>query len=155
VRIARPGKHDDAVRLFLGNDGSPEAETAVDAICRRTWPCGTVVRILAVHEILAAVENTYLGMNPGLYDNINEDEHARLRDAANKFAQKLDNAGLAAFPFVIDGDPKDAVVREAQDWNASTIFVGACGLSGVERMLLGSVSSSVVAHAPCTVEVVR
>jgi nucleotide-binding universal stress UspA family protein len=155
VRIARPGKHDGTVRLFVGNDGSSEAEAAVDAICHRTWPSGTVVRILAVHEILAAVENTYLGMNPGRYDKINEDEHARLRNAANQSAERLDKAGLMAFPFVIEGDPKDAVVREAQDWNASTIFVGACGLGGVERLLLGSVSSSIVAHAPCTVEVVR
>lgn len=155
VRIARPGKHNGTIRLFVGNDGSPEAATAVDGICRRTWPRGTTVRILAVHEISATVESTTLAMNPDLFAEINEGEHARLRDAANQSAEKLSKAGLSAFPFVIEAEPKDALIREAQDWKASTIFVGACGLGRVERILLGSVSSATVAHAPCTVEVVR
>jgi nucleotide-binding universal stress UspA family protein len=155
VRIARPNTHDGPIRLFVGNDGSREAETAIDAICRRTWPRGTRVRILAVHEILVAVESTNLAMCPDLYGKINEDKRARLRDAANQAAEKLQKAGLAAFPFVIEGDPKGTLVNEAQDWKSSAIFVGACGLGGVERMLVGSVSSATVAHAHCTVEVVR
>jgi nucleotide-binding universal stress UspA family protein len=155
VRIARPNKHDGPIRLFVGNDGSHEAETAIDAICRRTWPRGTRVRILAVHEILVAVASPNVAMAPDLYGKINDDERARLRDVSNQAAEKLQRAGLAAFPFLIEGDPKDDVVHEAQDWKASAIFVGACGLGGIERMLLGSVSSATVAHAHCTVEVVR
>jgi nucleotide-binding universal stress UspA family protein len=155
VRIGRPSKHDGPIRLFVGNDGSHEAETAIDAICRRTWPPGTSVRILAVHEALVAVASPNVAMAPDLYGKINEDERVRLQDVSNQAALKLQKAGLAAFPSLIEGDPKGSLVNEAQDWKASTIFVGACGRGGVERLLLGSVSSATVAHAHCTVEVVR
>jgi nucleotide-binding universal stress UspA family protein len=155
VRIARPGNHDGPIRLLVGNDGSTEAEIAVDAICRRTWPVGTEVRVVAVHEILIAVESTNVAMDPDLYGKINEDEDLRLRYAARQSAEKLRKAGLAAFPIVIEDDPKGALVSQAGEWKSSTIFVGARGVGGVERMLLGSVSSATVAHAPCTVEVVR
>jgi nucleotide-binding universal stress UspA family protein len=67
----------------------------------------------------------------------------------------VSKAGLVALPIVTEGDPKDVLVAKAKDWKASTIFIGACGLGRVERMLLGSVSSATVAHAPCAVEVVR
>jgi len=56
---------------------------------------------------------------------------------------------------VEEGDPKDVLLEEARNWNADAIFVGARGLGRVDRFLLGSVSSATVAHAPCTVEVVR
>jgi nucleotide-binding universal stress UspA family protein len=64
-------------------------------------------------------------------------------------------AGLNVSSVVEEGDPREALVRQAQTWNADTIFVGARGLGRVERFLLGSVSSATVSHAPCSVEIVR
>jgi nucleotide-binding universal stress UspA family protein len=94
-------------------------------------------------------------MTERLYDQINEDEHFRLRHAANLSGDRLKDVGLTVSPIVAEGDPKEALVQEARAWNADSIFIGACGLGRVERLLLGSVSSATVAHAPCTVEVVR
>jgi len=47
------------------------------------------------------------------------------------------------------------ILAEAALSNADAIFVGARGLGRVERLLLGSVSSHIVTHAGCAVEVVR
>ena len=44
---------------------------------------------------------------------------------------------------------------EAEKWGADCIFVGARGLNGLERLLLGSVSTAVASYAHCSVEVVR
>lgn len=49
----------------------------------------------------------------------------------------------------------DQLVEEAETWNADCVFVGAKGTRGIERLLLGSVSSAVAARAHCSVEVVR
>lgn len=43
----------------------------------------------------------------------------------------------------------------ATEENAHLIIVGGRGLSGVERLLLGSVSHKVSHHAPCSVLIVR
>ena len=52
-------------------------------------------------------------------------------------------------------DPKLLLIAEAERSNADSIFVGARGLSRVERFLLGSVSTAVVSRAHCSVEVAR
>ena len=49
----------------------------------------------------------------------------------------------------------DEILEEADAWGADCIFVGAKGTRGIDRLLLGSVSSAVAARAQCSVEVVR
>ncbi len=47
------------------------------------------------------------------------------------------------------------IVQVAEDIEASLIVMGNRGLGGIRRALMGSVSDSVVRHAPCPVLVVR
>jgi nucleotide-binding universal stress UspA family protein len=47
------------------------------------------------------------------------------------------------------------LVEEAEGWGADCVFVGATGLRGAERLLMGSVSAAVAARAHCSVEIVR
>jgi nucleotide-binding universal stress UspA family protein len=56
---------------------------------------------------------------------------------------------------VIEGLPQEIVIAEAARWKPDAIYAGSRGLGTVERMLLGSVSSALVSHAPCAVEIVR
>ena len=56
---------------------------------------------------------------------------------------------------VREGDPRSAIVDEADEWRADLIVVGSHGRTGVKRWLLGSVAQAIVGHAPCSVEVVR
>jgi nucleotide-binding universal stress UspA family protein len=155
VRIARQSNHDGPIRLLLGNDGSPEGNAVVDEVSRRFWPAGTEARVLGVHEIFVSAESATIGIASDVYGKINEDERLRLGDTVNHSVERLHNAGVAASSSVKDGDPKGTLVSEARNWKASAIFIGARGLGRAERILLGSVSSAAVAHASCTVEVVR
>jgi len=155
VRVVRERKHDGPVRLLIGVDGSAEANAAVDEVCRRSWPEGTHVRVFAAQEVFELASAERIGIGERIYDRVNQDEYRRMKDAARESADKLHSAGLKASPVVSEGDPKHALVRDARDWNGDTIFVGARGLGRVEGLFLGSVSSATVAHAPCTVEVVR
>jgi len=156
VRVAR-AKGNAAhgpVRILVGMDGSAEANAAVSEICGRRWPAGTEVQVLSVHEALIEANSERIAIGERLYDTINEDEFFRLRRAAAEAVIKLLQAGVTATAIVKEGVPKEVLVQEAKDWNADTVFVGARGLSRVESLLLGRVSSAVVTHAPCSVEVV-
>ena len=68
---------------------------------------------------------------------------------------ELRAAGLVATPVVEEADAKQLLVQEAERWSADCIFVGAKVHSALERFLLGSVSATVAARAPWSVEVVR
>jgi nucleotide-binding universal stress UspA family protein len=155
VRVGRASKHDGPIRVLVGNDGSSSANAAVKEVCSRTWPAGTEVRVSAIHEVLAGLHSERIVVGPGLYSEMNENARDRLSPAAEFSGDQLRKAGLAVSSTVEEGDPKKCLVNEARTWNADAIFVGARGLGRMERLLLGSVSSAVVAHAPCTVEVVR
>jgi nucleotide-binding universal stress UspA family protein len=155
VRVARQTPHDHPLRLLIGMDGSPEADAALAEVCRRQWPKGTQARVVAVHEVFSAVSEERIAIGEQLYNQINEDEHLRLRHSAATAAERLSEAGLAAAFVIEEGDPKDVLLRQAREWPADGVFVGARGLGRLESLLLGSVSSTTVSHAPCTVEVVR
>jgi nucleotide-binding universal stress UspA family protein len=57
--------------------------------------------------------------------------------------------------FVLSGYPGSTIVEFAKDNDTDLIVVGTLGKSGIEALLLGSVASKVIRHAPCPVLVVK
>jgi nucleotide-binding universal stress UspA family protein len=53
------------------------------------------------------------------------------------------------------GKPAEELLQLAVDVGADLIIVGSKGLTGLERLVLGSVSEKIVREAKCTVEVAR
>ncbi len=56
---------------------------------------------------------------------------------------------------IVTGDPAVEIVRLAHIHQANLIVIGSRGLTGLQRILEGSVSSQVVADAPCSVLVIK
>jgi nucleotide-binding universal stress UspA family protein len=148
VRVARGhlAERTAPVRLVIGVDGSPGAEAAVGAVAQRLWRPGSEARIIVVLDRTLA---TTLGWQD------TKGEEAQVREIVERAAEKVRAAGLVVSSIVKEGDPKRALVAEAEQWGADCIFVGARGLRRLERFLLGSVSAAVAARAHCSVEVVR
>jgi hypothetical protein len=70
--------------------------------------------------------------------------------------EELDiNVPLQFFVHARIGKPVDEILGVASDVGADLIIVGSKGLTGLERLMLGSVAERVVREAGCTVEVVR
>ena len=132
VRVARctDERRAGPVRLVVGFDGSPEAEAAVGAVAARSWPGGSESRVITAR-------------------------HAAQAEARIAAAARLRDAGLSVSEVEREGDPAHALLREAEEWGADSIFVGTRGVHGLRHLLGGSVSSAVAASAQCSVEVVR
>lgn len=146
------------MKILLATDGSPCSDAAVREVARRPWPAGTEVRVISVVEPPAPlVAEPY--MVPGCY--FEEAEKAirqQARGAVERAAEKLrkgENGGLQVSTEALTGSPKRAIVEEAEAWGADLIVVGSHGAKTWERMLIGSVSQAVAAHARCSVEIVR
>ncbi|WRH69093.1 MAG: universal stress protein [Planktothrix sp. GU0601_MAG3] len=56
---------------------------------------------------------------------------------------------------IVAGDPAEEIIRLANIYRADLIIIGNRGLTGVKRILEGSVSSQVVSEANCSVLVVK
>ena len=53
------------------------------------------------------------------------------------------------------GDPRQTICERARELKADYLFMGARGLSRLKGVIMGSVSTYVVNHAPCPVVVCR
>jgi nucleotide-binding universal stress UspA family protein len=158
VRISRTrtGESGSPPRIIIGADGSPGSDAAVNEVARRNWPRGTEVRIVSAFRLLMPAAFGYaIPQVMHAVDESNERYEAELRKAVDAAADRLTAAGLLASGVVQNGDPKSVLVEAAREWNADSIFVGAKGMSKLERLLLGSVSTGVAARADCSVEVIR
>jgi nucleotide-binding universal stress UspA family protein len=92
-------------------------------------------------------------------EEVNADERTEADEMATNAMKQL-RAGLdqsvTVSSIVDSGDPKQVLVRHAEQFGADCIFTGATGFSNrIERFVLGSVSAAVAARAHCSVEVVR
>lgn len=130
-----------AARIIIGLDGSESSGHVVRAVAARAWPDGSGAKLV-----------TALIIAPGLDVKQQTDRAKELHQSAEAL---LRSAGLDVSSIIKVGEPKDLLLEEAETWQADCIFVGARGLSGFGRFLLGSVSTAVVTDAKCSVEIVR
>ena len=158
VRIARAlnRSSDKAPRLLVGVDGSSDSNTAVEEVCKRNWPKGTEVGLLAVVDtVMPVADEAGDPLAVKWIEVADERNWDQVREHFEPVAEKIRAAGLHAEVLIRRGNPADQIIDEAHTWGADCIFVGAKGTRGIDRLLLGSVSSAVGARAHCSVEVVR
>ncbi|HEX8189641.1 MAG TPA: universal stress protein [Pyrinomonadaceae bacterium] len=144
-------------RLVVGVDGSPGARRAVRAVGSRVWPAGTGVRLIVVDDGSGPTKMPHVRPNLAeLVTACGEDEPVSARLMAEGARAVLNERGLSASVGVREGDPRRVLDEEARAWAADTIFVGSHGLDNPgERSGLGAVSTELIRHAACSVEVVR
>jgi nucleotide-binding universal stress UspA family protein len=168
VRIAR-GRPGPAaarpLRIIVGVDGSAGGRAALEAVGARHWPAGTEVLLAAFEEpaMIGASVGPYAawGVDPmsvGMAPTVQLSGEAIVADAT-AFLQRMPAAGsIAVTTFAKVGDPKYGIPALAEEWGgdgADCIFVGARGVRGIERLVLGSVSTAVAMNARCSVEIVH
>ena len=158
VRIARASDHspDKPVRLLIGVDSSADSNAAVEAICNRHWPRGTEVGLLTVVDtVMPLTSNPSEPSAMKWIEVADEKNWNEVREIFEPAARRIRSAGIHAEVLIRRGNPAHEILEEADTWGADCIFVGAKGTRGIDRLLLGSVSSAVSSRAHCSVEVVR
>ncbi len=121
--------------ILLAVDGSHLADAAAATVAGLVSRCRSRVTLLS-----AAIDA-----------RLSEDARA----VVNRAKEWLADAGVTAAAEVRIGAPDAVIVATAKERNADLIVVGSHGLSGLERLLLGSVSERVIGRAECPVLVVR
>lgn len=153
------------MRILLAIDESDESKLAVRALAERAWPAGTQVRVLnviasdpALAPSTVPVPSAPLSEVPPWPEGTLQTRElldAAARRIADAAVQTLHGAGLRAETAIRQGSPGSEIIAEARELRADLIVVGSHGRSAISRILLGSVASYVMHHAPCSVEIVR
>lgn len=147
------------MRVLLATDGTKYAEAAADILGKLGLKDSDEVRVVSVVDMAVPLAVDIYG---GYLPDTTEIEKAGRENAAKivegtagKVQKLLGAKGPKVSHDVLFGSPESRIVETAEEMNADLIVIGSHGYKSWERLLLGSVSSSVVHHAPCSVLVVR
>lgn len=138
---------DEEFRILVGVDGSAPARLALEwAVAEARLRHGRVHAVTAWQFPPVTVGMEGLIGNPDVFPEA-------ARRLQNETLQRVDSQGLTVTGDVVQGHPADVLLRAAED--SDLLVVGSRGLGGFKGMLLGSVSTQILHHAPCPVLVVR
>src|SRR5215471_18542240 len=147
-----------AMKILLAVDGSEAGSAVVEEAARTPWPEGSVARIVSVAGAPFPVREWTAPLPPGSYEEWERIFEGRsVENTAQAMARfgEIAGAQTEARAKTLKGDPKIAILDEAEHWGADLIIVGTHGYNALERLWLGSVSRAVASHAKCSVQIAR
>jgi nucleotide-binding universal stress UspA family protein len=142
-------------KVLVAVDGSKPAQKAVQfALSQKDVFPDAETTFLFVTHLPEANPSEVSAMGADVIDAASIQDDMELK-AAHKAAKEagVTNARFVKLP--AGRNIAAAIVDYADKENFDHIIMGSTGLTGVARMLIGSVASEVVAKAPCPVTVVR
>jgi nucleotide-binding universal stress UspA family protein len=142
-----------ARRVLVPTDFSEDAVLAANAAARILGVEGADGQLTLLHSYHVEPEATYLPASI-LMDAIAAAD-ATVKRIIEERAAALRQSGIRVDTVVWEGEPPSTIVHHAKSLAVDLIAMATHGLSGVDRLFLGSTAEQVVASAPCPVLTVR
>lgn len=147
------------MKVLLAVDGTELSDGPVNALKFLKLKNGDEIRIISVVDrVIPAVTDIYEGQlmdEPELEKSAKEFATGALKEIAERTEGFFTTEDVTISTEVLHGSPDRCIVEVAEQMGADVIVVGSHGYKAWERLLIGSVSDSVVHHAPCSVLVIR
>lgn len=144
------------MKILVGIDNSACSKEALRLVRTIRWPVNA--RFVVLSAVPTAAAAYAVPGEPGAYGAYTEAIEG-LTKAHEEFTalaeHELRSAGLQTEARVAPGDPGQVIVELAEKEKVDLVVVGSHGRSGLSKLLMGSVASHVVTHAPCSVLVVK
>ena len=143
-------------KILLATDGSEEATRAARVAAAMAEKTGSELHVVCVEPLpdnYSLPEATVY--YPEARDEVRGMAEREAREKLDAEVEKLSSIGEVAGAHARIGRPDAEISHLAEEIEAGLIVVGSRGLGPVRRILVGSVSSSVIRHAHGSVLVVR
>ena len=136
--------------IVVGVDGSGHSREALERAAAEAAAHGVPLNVLVVHQ---AVRDVYGSPSHYPEDAANT---AKAKEAAQADTDQVlaahDSKPSSVTVTAVHGLPADELIKASHD--ADMVVLGRRGMGGFSRLLMGSVSSQVAAHAQCAVLIV-
>jgi nucleotide-binding universal stress UspA family protein len=147
------------MKILIATDGSKHSNAAVEEFAKRSFTPATEIKIISAYQRSSFVLGTAapMGALNDYHAEIDSNAKKEAQDAVEKAFKLLSKKHPKTLvdTVVVEGSPKNAILKEAEKFRADLIVVGSHGHGFVKRFLIGSVAQAVALHAPCSVEIVR
>jgi len=135
-------------RIVVGFDGSEHSRKALARAAEIAH--GATIAVVSAANVARLMRDPAGGAAP--VDPADAEARTQALAEAREY---LEGRGIEGVYVEGHGNPADVIVQEAEESGADLIVIGTRGLNAVQRVVLGSVSTNIVHHAPCDVLVVH
>jgi nucleotide-binding universal stress UspA family protein len=125
-------------KILLAVDGSRYSDTAATTVM-------SIAKHLHAPVLVVSV----------VYSDHKEKGHTEAVEEIKRVDAFLSQEGISTEGRVLSGHPAEAIVEVAKARGVDLIVMGSHGRTGLDRVLLGSVSDRVIGYAECAVLVVK
>lgn len=147
------------MKILFATDGAKQSDAAVEMLRHFALSDGDEIQIVSVVDMAVPmaidIYGGYLPDTAELEKTARESAAKLLERTEERIKSHFPGKSLAISSEVLFGSPESRIVETAETIHPDLIVLGSHGYSRWERLLLGSVSDSVVHHAPCSVLIVR
>ncbi|HKP69624.1 MAG TPA: universal stress protein [Pyrinomonadaceae bacterium] len=147
------------MKILFATDGAKQSEAAADMLQKLTLLDGDEIKIVSVVDMAVPmaidIYGGYLPDTGELEKSARENAAKILARTEQKVNELFEGKNVSVSSEILFGSPESRIVETAEAIHPDIIVLGSHGYSRWERLLLGSVSDSVVHHAPCSVLIVR
>jgi nucleotide-binding universal stress UspA family protein len=154
VLVVPPAAKVEFRSVVVATDGSKYSAAAVSeaiGIAKRNGSKLTAVAVVPA-EMAMPTDADFAALQR---DKLADQEMQSAEKNAKAVKEAAQKEGVAAQAFVLSGKPADAIIECAKDANADLITVGSHGRTGLDKLLMGSVTERVIVLSPCAVLVVK
>lgn len=135
-------------KILVALDGSELSELVMQAL--RQVQIQPDTKVIIAHVLVNA------GADPDIAaDRPQADVEPMPHQQLEKLQIYQESLGCKSELEIVTGEPAEEIVRLANIHHIDLILIGSRGLTGLSRILQGSVSSQVVEEAPCSVMVIK
>src|SRR5688500_11914139 len=156
------------MKLLVGYDGSACADAALQDLRRAGLPASGEAIVLSVADLVTEVPYAdygspalvTLGVPPIIAEGARQRADKALGEAREWAARGTDTLhsvlpGWASRAETVADSPYWALIARGEQWGADLIVVGSHGRSALGRLMMGSVSQTVLGYSHCSVRVGR
>lgn len=138
-------------KILVPTDGSEPSMRAAEFAIKLAKKFNSEIITVYVIDRLIMEEVSKVHEKQELEDEIKRKAERSL----NYVVKSAEIEGLKATPILLEGQPYDQIIRQAEISSVDIIVMGTTGRRGMERILIGSVAERVIEYAPCPVLVVK
>lgn len=137
--------------ILVATDGSEYGNAAVNEALTYAKKYGGTLKIVHVINIMANFQED----SPVFVPQLIEDITNKVKSDLEALKIRAEKEGVSAETFIKEDEPYRAIVDLAEELKSDVIILGSHGRTGMQRLLMGSVTERVIGHTNCAVLVVK
>lgn len=141
-------------KILIATDGSKYSNAAASEAVAIAKRCGASLIAASVvpYESISPLGIVHSEMQ---WELITEESRKAAESNIKNVKEIAEKEDVKIEELILEGRPYEAIINAAKEKGVDLIVVGSHGRTGLDRLLMGSVTERIIGHADCAVLVVR